>query len=277
MGKIVKLTESELVHIIKKTIMEQQSQDWKKCIDNSLKKLATPRIEVKLYKEGLLNTTKIPYVSYSIKYNEFLGMTNPQDVYVRNPNTGKLEIKPGEQRRKIKEKILYWRFLSDGTWKEGNGNRSGKYTCNNGELTLYDEVNAQKYSTTRGKKWIGDKDSFENIKQPTPEKPSTPATPENPSTSKIPQGRPEKGNLIKGMRGNKTMALQNKLGVVGYGNKPTGYFGQLTQAAVTKAMSKLGKQYDPNVGLSQTDYNQIMGNQQQPVDNEPWLGQFKTQ
>ena len=277
MGKIVKLTESELVHIIKKTIMEQQSQDWKKCIDNSLKKLATPRIEVKLHKEGLLNTTKIPYVSYSIKYNEFLGMTNPQDVYVRNPNTGKMEIKPGEQRRKIKEKILYWRFLSDGTWKEGNGDRSGKYTCNNGELTLYEEVNAQKYSTTRGKKWIGEKENFENIKQPTTAKTTTSATPKNPSTSKIPQGVPEKGNLKRGMRGNKTMELQKKLGVVGYNNAPTVYFGSKTEAAVPQAMSKLGKKYDPTVGLSEPDYNAIMGNQKQVVDNEPWLGQFKTQ
>lgn len=268
MGKVVKLTESQLIDIIKQTIVEQQTQDWKACIDAGMKKLATPRIEVKIHKEGLLNTTKIPYVTYSIKYNEFLGMTNAQDVYVRNPNTGKMEIKPGEQRRKIKEKIIYWRFLSDGTWKEGNGDRSGKYTCNNGELTLFDVVNAQKYSTTKGKKWIGDKDSFENIEQPTPAKPST---------SKIPQGKKEQFPMVRGMRGNYTMELQKKLGVVGYGNKPTGYFGNLTQAAVTKAMSKLGKKYDPNVGLSQADYNQIMGNQQQPVDNEPWLGQFKTQ
>lgn len=267
MGKIVKLTESELVHIIKKTIMEQQSQDWKTCIETSIKSMG-----IKYEKKDSLR-----FVQYIFEYQVFKKEINLPDKFERDPSKGTgIYQKPGGTKKIYDTNKITWLFYSDNTWIENNYRRKGTYVCNNGELTLNDTKNGQKYST-KYKKWIGEKDNFENIKQPTPAKPSTSATPKNPSTSKIPQGVPEKGNLKRGMRGNKTMELQKKLGVVGYNNAPTGYFGKLTQAAVTKAMSKLGKKYDPTVGLSEPDYNAIMGNQKQVVDNEPWLGQFKTQ
>lgn len=270
MGKIVKLTESQLIDIIKKTIVEQQTQDWKTCIENSIKKMG-----VKYEKKDYLR-----FVQYIFSYEVFKKEVNLPDKWERDPTKGQgVYPKPGGTKKVMETKKITWSFESNNTWYENNYIRKGTYECKNDELILHDTKNLQKYSTSKGKKWIGEKENFESIKPTTKtaEQPAKPSTPANPSTSKIPQGKKELFPMRRGMRGNYTMELQKKLGVVGYGNKPTGYFGNLTQAAVTKAMSKLGKKYDPNVGLSQADYNQIMGNQQQPVDNEPWLGQFKTQ
>lgn len=261
MSKIIKLTESQLVDIVKKTILEQQSQDWKTCIETSMNSMKSNKVVVeKLHSSD-------DFVSYKIKYDEILNYFKSKDTF---KITG--EKIPGQDMRRLKEKTLYWMFYRDNKWYEnktqGSYERGGSYTCNNGELILTDTKNKQQYST-KSKKWV---DGI--VSSPTTTKqPST----QQPAKNTIPQGKKEQFPMTRGMKGNNTMALQKKLGVVGYGNAPTGYFGNLTQAAVTKAISKLGKQYDPKVGLSQTDYNQIMGNQQQPVDNEPWLGDFKTQ
>lgn len=64
---------------------------------------------------------------------------------------------------------------------------------------------------------------------------------------------PEKFPLVKGMFGPIVKSLQEKLGV-----KQTGYFWNLTQAAVIKRTKELNIDYDPKVGLTEDSYTLIM-------------------
>lgn len=141
MGKIIKLTESDLVKIVKKTILEQKSQDIESCIDSSIKNIGVVPKKTKNYGGTIEYTFKIGIKPYT---------WGGRLVYTTDRN-------------------ITWNFsIISNFWSEPTSNREGTYECNNGELILHDTKNKQKFST-KNKKWIGENESFESVQtQQTP-------------------------------------------------------------------------------------------------------------